>query len=200
MSTTSNEQPCAVAGLVLAAGVSRRFGADKRQAALADGRSLLAASLALPCAVLDEVLVVLRGDDDPVTLTLPASARWLSCEQSALGMGHSLAAGVRHLNEVSRADAVAVFLGDMPWLNEASLRALLAETGPDRIVLPVFEGQRGHPVIFGRRFWPELMQLTGDSGARQVLMVHPQAHRSVVLDDPGLVNDVDTPEALQSAT
>ncbi|HWV09987.1 MAG TPA: nucleotidyltransferase family protein, partial [Pseudomonas sp.] len=187
MSTTRNEQPCAVAGLVLAAGVSRRFGADKRQAALADGRSLLAASLALPCAVLDEVLVVLRGDDDPAGMALPAAARWLTCEQSALGMGHSLAAGVRHLDEVSRADAVAVFLGDMPWLNEASLRALLAEASPDRIVLPVFEGQRGHPVIFGRRFWPELMQLTGDSGARQVLMAHPQAHRSVVLDDPGLV-------------
>lgn len=200
MSITSNERPCAVAGLVLAAGVSRRFGADKRQAPLEDGRTLLAASLALPCAVLSEVLVVLRHDDDPTALALPAAASWLKCEQSVLGMGHSLAAGVRQLNEASQADAVAVFLGDMPWLNEHSLKALLAHATAQNIVLPLFEGQRGHPVIFGRQFWPELMQLTGDSGARQVLMAHPAAHCTVVLDDPGLVRDVDTPQALSGAS
>lgn len=199
MDTRHNGQRCTVAALVLAAGVSRRFGADKRQASLEDGRTLLAASLALPGAVLGEVLVVLRQDDDPTALALPAAASWLKCEQSTLGMGHSLAAGVRQLNEVSPADAVAIFLGDMPWLNEASLQQLLAQADAQRIVLPVYEGQRGHPVIFGRQFWPELMQLTGDSGARDVLMAHPQAHCVVALDDPGLVRDVDTQTALLEA-
>lgn len=199
MDARHDGQRCTVAGLVLAAGVSRRFGADKRQSPLDDGRTLLAASLTVPCAVLDEVLVVLRQDDDPAALALPATARWLKCEQSALGMGHSLAAGVRQLSEVSQADALAIFLGDMPWLHETSLHQLLARADAQRIVLPVYQGQRGHPVIFGRQFWPELMQLTGDSGAREVLMAHPQAHCSVSLDDPGLVRDVDTQAALREA-
>ena len=92
--------PCPVAALMLAAGYSRRFGADKRRATLADGRSLLAASLALPCAALAEVwqkLAELLGNRAavaaPVAATTtvrppstpaagPAVASW-SCAQAA---------------------------------------------------------------------------------------------------------------------
>jgi len=186
-----------VAGLVLAAGASRRFGSDKRQAPLTGGATLLATSLRVPCAVLAEVLVVMRPEDDPLALSLPATVHCVPGERSALGMGHSLASGVRHLLAVSHAEAVAIFLGDMPWLAETSLRQLLARADATRIVLPVYEGQRGHPVIFGRDFWPELAALAGDSGARKVIEAHPAAHCRVELDDPGLVEDVDTPEALQ---
>lgn len=186
-----------VAGLLLAAGVSQRFGSDKRRAPLAGGRTLLAASLALPCAVLPEVLVVLRPGDDPAALAIPPVAHCIPAEQSALGMGHSLASGVQRLIETSQAEAVAIFLGDMPWLGEASLRLLVSQARVSRIVLPVYKGQRGHPVIFGRDFWPDLLELVGDSGAREVIKAHPDAHYTVELDDPGVVDDVDTPQALR---
>jgi molybdenum cofactor cytidylyltransferase len=97
----------------------------------------------------------------------------------------------------SNADAVAIFLGDMPWITAASIDRLIAAAAADRIVLPEFNGQPGHPVIFGRRFWPELLLVTGDTGARSVLQAHPEAVQRVKVDDPGVLQDVDTPQALR---
>lgn len=78
----------AVAGLVLAAGFSRRFGSDKRCARLSSGQTLLATSLALPCAQLDEVWVVLRPEDDSTALGIPPQVQVIRCADSQLGMGH----------------------------------------------------------------------------------------------------------------
>lgn len=185
-----------VVGLVLAAGFSRRFGADKRRARLSSGQTLLAASLTLPCAKLEEVWVVLRPEDDAEALDVPACVRLVRSESAVHGMGHSLASGMQAIKQHARADAVAVFLGDMPWINPESLLYLLALASPEHIVVPTFQGQPGHPVIFGRKFWPELQQLTGDSGAKALLQEHPQAVRRLELNDPGILRDIDTPQLM----
>ncbi|MFP3515517.1 nucleotidyltransferase family protein [Pseudomonas sp. SIMBA_077] len=185
-----------VAGLVLAAGVSERFGSDKRQAYLSADRQLLSATLAVPCAVLSDVYVVLRADDQIGRLNLPDKIAPIHCQQAALGMGHSLACGIEWLLNYSNAAAVAVFLGDMPWLREHTLRHLLKEASESHIVLPFYAGQRGHPVIFGRNFWSELAQIKGDTGGRDVIKRHPEVLQIVELDDVGLITDVDTPHAL----
>lgn len=182
--------------LILAAGFGTRFGSDKRRVTLPDGRTLLGASLARAQAVFDEVHVVLRPEDDPAQLGLPPDSSIILCEDAGQGMGHSLAAGVRALVSVE-GEAIAVLLGDMPWIAESSLRALIAEAAPSRIVFPVHHDERGHPVLFGREFWPELQQLTGDEGARRVLRAHAAAWIAVGVDDPGVLRDVDSPEAIQ---
>lgn len=186
-----------VIALILAAGRGTRFGSDKRQARLADGRTLLAASVARARAVFDEVHVVLRPEDDPAALGLPDDCPVIRCADADLGMGHSLAAGVRGLS-TARGRAVAVMLGDMPWLAEATLRQLVAQADAQHILFPLHHGLRGHPVIFGRDFWPELQYLQGDEGARSVLAAHREAWRVLEVDDPGVVLDVDTPQALDS--
>jgi molybdenum cofactor cytidylyltransferase len=185
-----------VPALILAAGFGNRFGSDKRRATLADGRTLLAASLARAQAVFDEVHLVLRPDDDPATLGLPPDCNIILCEDASQGMGHSLAAGARAL-AAGEGEAIAVLLGDMPWIAESSLRALIARAAPRRIVFPVHHDERGHPVLFGRYFWPELQRLTGDEGARRVLRAHASAWVAVGVDDPGVLRDVDNPEALE---
>ena len=109
-----------VIGLVLAAGRSTRFAGDKRRARLADGRSLLEASLDSARQAFAEVWVVLRPDDDAEALGIPPGVGIVRSEQADLGMGHSLAAGIRQLLP-SSARAVAILLGDMPWIAAASL-------------------------------------------------------------------------------
>lgn len=189
-------RPLPVAALVLAAGYSRRFGGDKRRAALGDGRSLLTTSLALPCAALDEVWLVLRPDETPAELALPAGVRIVQDPATPLGMGHSLAAGARRLLAESKAQALAVFLADMPSIRPDSLEALLAGARPDAIVLPSYQGKRGHPVLFGRDFWPQLAGLGGDAGAKAVLRHNARTVHIVELDDPGVLQDIDTPADL----
>ncbi|MBT8769048.1 nucleotidyltransferase family protein [Metapseudomonas boanensis] len=184
-----------VTALILAAGFGSRFGSDKRIARLPDDRTLLRASLDRARAVFGDVHVVLRPEDDPAALGLPAGCPVIRCAEAVQGMGHSLAAGVGALS-TGPADAIAVLLGDMPWIAEASLRALVEQAGAGHIVFPLYQGQRGHPVLFGRVFWPELQALVGDEGARAVLQAHCAAWVSVEVDDPGVLRDVDMPAAL----
>ncbi|WP_339444626.1 nucleotidyltransferase family protein [Pseudomonas hunanensis] len=185
-----------VVALVLAAGSSVRFGSDKRRSLLADGRSLLVHSVESACAVFDDVRVVLREGERGVDLGLPARCRVVSSPDFTLGMGHSLAAGSASLAD-SEAQAVAILLGDMPWVASATLDLLAREASGSTIVLPCHAGRQGHPVLFGRDFWPALARLKGDEGARSVLKAH--ADRCVRLDveDAGVLQDVDRPDAVR---
>ncbi|CAG8863573.1 Purine catabolism protein PucB [Pseudomonas fluorescens] len=184
-----------VAALMLAAGYSRRFGSDKRQHCLDDGQTLLDASLVLPCATLDEVWLVLRPDDSR-PLSLPAAVQVVQSTTTRLGLAHSIAAGVSEVAQVSPATALAIFLADMPFITTATLDALLATSDAAHICVPTYHGRPGHPVVFGRSFWPELRQLAGDSGAREVLQRHAHAVRRVAVDDPGILLDIDRPSDL----
>ncbi len=187
----------AIAALMLAAGYSRRFGADKRRLELADGRSLLAASLALPCSMLEEIWLVLRPDEAGGELGLPPAVSLIQHPATVQGMGHSLAAGAERLLTESNADAVAIFLADMPLIRRDSLETLLTHARADNIVLPSYQGKRGHPVLFGRDFWPQLATLSGDAGAKPVLQQNAEVVHIVELDDPGVLLDVDTHEDWQ---
>jgi len=89
-----------------------------------------------------------------------------------------------------------VLLGDMPWVAADSLWQLCQQAAGERIIYPLYDGQRGHPVLFGRAFWPVLQTLTGDEGARALLQANPAACQGIVVDDPGVLRDVDRPETL----
>lgn len=184
-----------VVALVLAAGRSVRFGADKRRATLDDGRSLLVHSVERACSVFGDVRVVLRDGERGEDLGLPGNCRIISSPDAGLGMGHSLAAGAASLVD-SDAVAVAILLGDMPWIAPATFGQLVAAAGASTIVLPRYEGQQGHPVLFGRDFWPALSCLTGDEGARSVLKAHPASCIRLEVQDAGVLQDVDRPEAV----
>jgi molybdenum cofactor cytidylyltransferase len=196
MSSIDSETPT-VFGLVLAAGQSRRFGADKRRALLPCGRTLLQASIDNTQAVFGTTWVVLREDDDPSALGIPCGVNIVRSPDAGLGMGHSLAAGIRAL-QASPAAAVAILLGDMPWIAPETLRALVTMADAERIALPVHQGRRGHPVIIGRRFWPALLELEGDRGAKAVIADNADCVDVFECSDAGVLRDADTPDVLVS--
>lgn len=184
-----------VVALVLAAGCSARFGSDKRRAPLADGRSLLTQSVERAQQAFDEVRVVLRAGECAQMLGLPDECPIVHSPDAALGMGHSLAAGVASLAG-SDAQAVAIVLGDMPWIAPTTLRQLVEVATASTILLPRHDGRQGHPVVFGRDFWPHLMALRGDEGARSVVRAHPDCCVMLEVADAGVLDDVDTPSSL----
>ncbi|WP_442488901.1 nucleotidyltransferase family protein [Halomonas litopenaei] len=189
--------------VVAAAGRSRRFGAaDKRHARLADGRRLLVTSLAAAAELTPRRLVVLGPGERLADWELAPSANLelLSLERPSDALGDSLAAAFRWLLQQHRQDgpeltAAAVWLADMAWVSAPTCRLLAASASADRLVRPRFHGQPGHPVIIGRDFWPEMTQLHGQDGARALLHRHRQALLEIDVDDPGVVRDLDTPQA-----
>ena len=114
------------------------------------------------------------------------------CPDANLGMGHSLACAVRATRE---ARGWVIALADMPCLDSGTIRSLARQlaAGAD-IVVPFHQGQRGHPVGFAARFGEELTQLTGDAGARSLLRDHAASIVRIEVDDPGVLQDIDTRE------
>lgn len=106
---------------------------------------------------------------------------------AALGMGHSIAAGV-----AARADAPAWLLlpGDMPMVKPATLLAVAAALEHHPVAYAQYQGRRGHPVGFAAELYSELMMLSGDEGARRIIARYPAV--GVDVDDPGVLLDLDT--------
>ena len=179
-----------IVGILLAAGSSSRFGSDKLLHPLADETPLgLAAAQRLRPAC-DRVLAVVRPGSDRLADLLAAEGFELVASADArLGMGHSLAAGIR-----AAADAAGwlVALADMPYIAPASYgRVAGALRAGGRIVVPEYRGRPGHPVGFAKEWGERLAALAGDEGARRIVAAFPEAIVRCALDDPGIVRDVD---------
>jgi molybdenum cofactor cytidylyltransferase len=93
--------------------------------------------------------------------------------------------------------ALALFLGDMPWIGSTTQGYLCAKVDRSNIAQPRYRGYSGHPLLFGRDCWPALRQLDGDSGARELLREQAASRVSVDMEDPGIHQDLDTPADLR---
>ncbi|MCD0502405.1 nucleotidyltransferase family protein [Bordetella petrii] len=206
MSSTSAGHHCV--GVLLAAGEGLRYrtarralqeNAHKLLARLPDGRAVVQASASTLLGVLpDSIAVVAERPPE-----LPALLSRLGCSvvhapAAPRGMGISLATAARHLLDRpapgGQLPGCVVALADMPWLRPDTLQLLLRHAASDRIVVPAHHGRRGHPVVFGGRYLPELAGLDGDTGARALLLKH--GAMEVECDDDGILRDIDTPEDL----
>ncbi len=188
------------AGLVLAAGASRRMGGANKLLLSVRGRPLVSwPAGALGGAGLEPVVAVVGRDAGAVARALSGlDVLCVRNDRYRDGMGASLAAGVRALPR--EVDAVAVVVGDLPGLRPELVAAVVAafRSDPRGIAVPVFQGRRGHPVVFDLgRYRPALEALSGDRGARDLLAAHPGDLLEVPVDDPGAVQDVDTPDAYE---
>lgn len=192
-----------VVALMMAAGYSRRFGpSDKRCAPLPNGRSLLATSVANAQEAFTHLRVAVRKEDDLTLLGLPQDVALVRVHQAHLGLGASLAEAISVLGRdpsLDDIDAVAILLGDMPYLQLETLLALQRLACRDTIVRPCFDGRQGHPVIFGRTVWPALERLSGSDGAKDVIKQYASRLRECPVADAGILRDIDAPADLPGA-
>ena len=144
------------------------------------------------------MVVVLGADEAGVRGALSGlEVRFVRNPEHECGMASSIVAGVSSLD--SRVDTLVLALGDMPGVRPATVAMLLRAFRESRctIAVPVYQGVRGHPVVFGMdAYRAELLRLRGDSGARSILAAHAPDVLSVPVADPGVRIDVDTPADL----
>lgn len=189
---------------MLAAGRSRRYGADKLLAPLTlDGRTLPLAAHALRAwlQVFSRVTLVLRPQSAALRQALtaalgPDGLHWVTCEQAEQGMGHSLAAGV-----AANGDAAGwlVGLADMPLLPAAAIAGVRDALLAGAPLAAAYAGERrGHPVGFAAGYRSELLALTGDAGARSLLQRDASRILRVAVGHAGIFADIDSPQDLHT--
>ncbi len=183
------------AGILLAAGASRRMGGTNKLLLPVGGRPMVRRPAeALVGAGLDPVIAVLGRDAGAVAEALEGlPVVPVRNPDPDEGMGGSLRRGCEALP--ADADAVAVALGDLPGLRAPAVAAVVEafRRGRQGIALPVCRGRRGHPVVLDLgRYRTALLGLRGDVGARLLVRAHPDDVLEVPVDDPGVLRDVDT--------
>jgi len=187
-----------IAAIVLAAGLSSRMGSNKLLAPV-NGRPLIrhAVEAALGSAA-DPVIVVTGNAAAEVRgAVAPFSPLFAENPDFSKGLSTSLRAGLKTLP--ANCDGAIILLGDMPGVSSALLDKLIAAFDPaeDRaICIATRHGRRGNPVLWGRRFFPEMLAIEGDVGARHLIGQYADLVVEVEASDDGPLTDIDTPEAL----
>jgi molybdenum cofactor cytidylyltransferase len=177
-----------IGGLVLAAGAATRFGAQKQLAEL-DGAPLLEHALrAMRAAPVGRVVVVLGSAADEIAARVNLhGAEPLLCARWEEGQSASLACG---LAELAECEAVVVTLGDQPRVSPDAIRRVIAGRNGASAIRATYNAEPGHPVLLERDLFEPLRDVTGDKGARNLLLSVPV--RDIPCDDLGGGEDVDT--------
>ena len=185
----ANQQRQIVA-ILLAAGSGSRFGGDKLLHPLPDGTPLGVAAARNLLAAVPDVVAVVRPGDFPLAGLLEQEGCYVTvCPHAARGMGASLAHGV---GVCRGADGWLIALADMPLIKSATIAAVVRELKAGRdLVAPTYQGQRGQPVGFGKRFGAQLLVLDGDAGARDIISAHNSDLALIECDDAGILHDID---------
>jgi molybdenum cofactor cytidylyltransferase len=186
-----------IAGIALAAGRSARMAPDNKLLAPIDGEPMIRRVAAnILASGVKPVFVVTGFEADRVAAALNGLGVTVVDNPSyAAGLSASLRVGLESLS--SNIDGALICLGDMPEIEIPVIQALLsAFAGRDAICVPVYRGQRGNPILWGRSYFAEMMSLTGDTGAKPLMTRHAANLIEVDVDTDSIFHDVDTPADL----
>jgi len=191
-----------IAAVVLAAGQSKRMGARNKLLARVDGVPMVARAVDAARAVVDGGVYVVTGHEGAQVAAALAGregVQFIANPRYADGLSTSLAAGLAALDD--DVDGALICLGDMPRVTRAHIETLIDAFDPHEgraICVPLWAGQRGHPVLWARRFFDEMAAIKGDVGARHLLGEYADLVCEVPVADDGVLLDVDSPEALRA--
>ncbi len=189
-----------IAAIVLAAGLSTRMGSNKLLAEV-DGKPLIrhAVEAALGSAASPVVVVTGPAGEKIRQAVSPLAPLFVDNPDYSKGLSASLKCGLKSLP--TDCDGAVVLLGDMPSVSAGLIDRLIAsfDPGGDRaICVATRHGKRGNPVLWARRFFPEMLAIEGDVGGRQLIGQNAELVCEVEASDDAPLTDIDTPEELRA--
>ncbi|MGB8841684.1 MAG: nucleotidyltransferase family protein, partial [Aliidongia sp.] len=187
--------------IILAAGQSRRMGRNKLLIEIEGGRSLIERAVDHALATRADPVIVVTGHQAGEIAARLADRPVILVENPdyAQGLSTSLKRGLSAVP--GEADAALICLADMPGVGPQLIDRLIAGFDPGaghEIILPMRNGKRGNPVLWGRRFFPDLHNISGDTGARHIIGAYPDYVLEIDAADDGVLIDLDTPTALSA--
>jgi molybdenum cofactor cytidylyltransferase len=188
-----------IVAIVLAAGESKRMGMPKM---LLDfgGKTMIERVIDnVQSPEIDEIIVVLGAYGEKIKEKLQGSSLIYSYNKSYTnGMLSSVICGVRSVPEDT--DAILVFQGDQPYITQSVISEVIATFGKTGkgIVIPLYNGKRGHPLLIGSKYFGEIEGLDSSEGLRALARIHADDLCTVETDEPGILRDFDTIEEYNS--
>jgi molybdenum cofactor cytidylyltransferase len=192
-----------VSAVVLAAGMSRRMGTPKQLLRLA-GETILERTLKnVRDSQVSEIVLVLGFAADSVEKEISADhvkmdrVKIVHNKDYQQGMGMSLRTGLAAVD--AKSNAALIVLADQPFVSPETLDQLIAchQESKRQIIIPIYKGFRGNPVLLDRSVFAELQSLTGDVGCRAIFGSHTEDIRKLAVEDVGILLDIDSQEEYQ---
>lgn len=184
-----------IGAVVLAAGESKRMGFNKMLLPF-PGKPMLSVVLTTVIESDIDYVIVVLGDKSEKLLSLikQTSADYCVNQQYKEGMLSSVICGIKHLRQ--QVDALMIFPGDQPLVSSGTIKLIIDSYKKTykEIIIPVFEGKRGHPVLIGSSLIGEIERLDPETGLRGLVKAYPHAVLEVKTNDPGTIKDFDTYE------
>lgn len=182
-----------IGAIILAAGMSSRMGEAKQLLRLGGTTLLDQVMLNLRGSRVDEIVLVLGHEAETIKQTIATKKLKIVVNESYReGMGTSLRAGLSAL--APEVDAALIVLADQPFVRSTTFDQIIDHYRESnaQIVIPIFKGFRGNPVLLDRSVFPEVMALTGDIGCRAIFGNHLDGIAKVPVEDVGILLDLDS--------
>jgi molybdenum cofactor cytidylyltransferase len=186
--------------IILGAGRSKRMGQIK-QIMPFGGSTILASTIDNYLnSGAAEVIVVLGSNASAIRKAIIKKPVTIVINPDYLmGIGTSIVAGLKNIAQNS--SAIMIALGDQPLIDSKIIDLIIQEYKRRKpgIAIPVYNGKRGHPIIFSRSYMVELLTLTEDVGAKEIIQRHPGDVLEISVNSNAVCIDIDTPENYRSA-
>ncbi|MDC1311676.1 nucleotidyltransferase family protein [Burkholderiales bacterium] len=186
-----------VTGILLAAGIGRRFGSQKLLAKLPSGVPVAVASWRNLKAAHDNSFAVIRHTDRLVkSLFEEENIPFVICNDAHLGMSRSLLTGIESSLQSS---GWIIALGDMPFVNPKTIQRItlgMSDVAHKKIFRPTYHERTGNPVGLKFELLEELRTLQGDEGAREMIKRDSSRVHHIPVKDQGIIKDIDTQQDL----
>lgn len=178
-------------GILLAAGQSRRFGANNKLLYKINGEPMAAlAARNLKAALPNSIAIIKPNDLKTRTLLENEGLHVMECQNAEQGMGYSLAHAIKNS---WHAKGWLITLADMPFIHQKTIRKIAgAIKNNASIAVPRHNYQRGHPVGFSHHYRHSLSSLNNDRGAHEIIEKNKAEIMELDVDDPGVLIDFDT--------
>lgn len=189
-----------VAAIVLAAGRSTRMGSNKLLKAI-HGKPMIRRTVENVLQSRASPVYVVTGHDEKAVrdALVGLDVAFVTNPLYSDGLSTSLKAGIDRLPDT--VDGALIVLGDMPLVPVASMNKLIASFEPAEnrsICVPVFQGERGNPILWGRQHFADFEGIKGDGGAKVLLVVNSDNVTEVHVRSDGVLTDFDTPDSLNA--
>ncbi|WP_262691310.1 molybdopterin-binding/glycosyltransferase family 2 protein [Kordiimonas aestuarii] len=188
-----------VQAVILAAGRSSRAGGTNKLLRTLNGKTVIMETVSVISAATDMPPIVVTGHNQ-ADIEKALSGYTVAITNNPFythGMASSLKCGLETLGAEPTFGLIC--LGDMPFVRSETVSALVntaAQMSEARIFIPTFNGKRGHPILWHRSLFPDLMAISGDKGGREVIHANESLVCEVPVTDPGILIDLDTPSAM----